>query len=479
LKFVLGIDVGTHGVRILAYDLDSKKVVKRIKRDYFRENISHGHQEMDALDLKSTFFQCIHDLDFTEKDKVLALGITHQRGTIIPIDKELKPLAAAICDSDERAIAADEIEKYGITENEYYNITGCPLVSFNGMSKILWFMENERELFDSAYSWLSPQDYLISTLLNEVTTTHGSILRNGYYNIAERKAADNIFGQKTPNFIRLKSRGLGEKLGIIKPWNDMPRWLEGAYVVSVPGDQPCGLIGSGAANKGDIAMNLGTTFVLSLLSEKYFLGNKKITNEILPGGYYAPEFGSGAGGQFMDWVARLLYGTTDLDSGWQELDDIAQTIPPGSHDLHIIPLLWQVTSPNIQGGIKRISSIHTKAHIVRAAYEGLAYEAKISLETIEEAGNTSDIRVYGGMSRLSGFLQILSSVTNKKIIVSKEGEASALGAALVSAVAVHSFDNIIEASKSRQDKVANIIRPNAMEVDYYERGFKKYKGERA
>ncbi|MFA7412631.1 MAG: FGGY-family carbohydrate kinase, partial [Tissierellaceae bacterium] len=342
----------------------------------------------------------------------------------------------------------------------------------------LWIMENDKDLFNKSYGWLSPQDYLISRLLGKITVTHGSVLRNGYYNIAKRELAKDIFGDNTPDFIRLDSRGIGEKIGKVKVQDKIARYLEDAYMVSVPGDQPSGLLGSGVADTGDLAMNLGTTFVLSLLSKKYFLGNKKITNEILPNGYYAPEFGSGAGGQFMDWIVELLYGSTDIGQVWQELDKLVQTIPPGSDGLCIVPLLWQVTSPNVQGGIKRISSIHTRAHIVRAAYEGLAYEARISLETIEEAGKGSDIRVYGGMSSLLGFLQILANVTNKNIIVSRDKEASALGAALTAATAIGAFDNIIEASKSRHDKVEKIIRPKAMEVDYYDREFERYKRDR-
>ncbi|MFA7412594.1 MAG: FGGY family carbohydrate kinase, partial [Tissierellaceae bacterium] len=120
MEFVLGVDVGTHGVRILVYDLGKKEVVNRIKKDYKRENMSHGHQEMDAIDLEETFLECLNALTFAEKDKVLGLGITHQRGTVIPVDKDLNPLAAAICDSDERAITAGDIEKYGIREEEYY-----------------------------------------------------------------------------------------------------------------------------------------------------------------------------------------------------------------------------------------------------------------------------------------------------------------------------------------------------------------------
>lgn len=483
MEFILGIDAGTHGVRVLIYDLESKRVVKRIKKEYKRENISHGLQEMKASDLLETFYDCIESIDdfFSSNDRVLALGITHQRGTIIPINNELLPLAAALCDSDERAIKSSEILKYGINENDYYETTGCPLVSFNGLTKILWCKENAVELFNKTYAWLSPQDYLLSNLGDEIIVTHGSILRNGYYNIKKREVASNIFDDLTPDFVKLKSMGLGEIVGKVKAKENIPKWLEDAYLVSVSGDQPSATIGAGIINTSEISMNLGTTFVLSLLSEDYYIDdNMMITNEILPNEYYAPEFGSGAGGQFMDWIVKLLFGTTDIGAGWQELDNWAQEIEAGSNGLYITPLLWQVTSPNVQGGIKRISSIHTRGHIIRGVYEGLGYEAKISLLTIQKASkkNISDIRVYGGMSRLPGFLQILSNITNKRITVLEEEEASALGAALTAATAIGRFDNIIEASRSIRNQIKGLIEPNPMEVDFYEKEFKHYREKR-
>jgi sugar (pentulose or hexulose) kinase len=69
---------------------------------------------------------------------VAGLGITHQRGTVIPVDEDCRPLATAFSDSDTRALDAAGFLRQGIDPAAYYDVSGCPVVSFNGFAKVLW-----------------------------------------------------------------------------------------------------------------------------------------------------------------------------------------------------------------------------------------------------------------------------------------------------------------------------------------------------
>ena len=98
-----------------------------------------------------------------------------------------------------------------------------------------------------------------------------------------------------------------------------------------------------------MAMNLGTTFVASAASScPPDDPTALITTEVLPLGRYAPEFGTGAGGQFLDFLTGLLLGSVpDSAEQWARLDAEAAAVPAGAQGLQIVPLLTEALKREI------------------------------------------------------------------------------------------------------------------------------------
>ena len=447
MNLVLGLDAGTHGVRVLAYDAVRRSVIASAGRDYPRI-CAAGVQEMSPEVLWEMCGLALGDVleKLPAGATVDALGITHQRGTVIPVDHTGKALGPALCDSDSRAATAEELISLGMEPGAYYQRTGCPFVSFNGMAKILWARLHDPDLYARAAAWLSPQDYLVTALTGRLTVTEGSASRNGYLSIWDRTLARDLFPGAA--FLQWDCVPVGECCGTVSA--DAFAALAGTRVIAVPGDQPAAVIGSGAAAEGALAMNLGTTFVASLCHDVPVLDpGGLVTAEVLPQGGYAMEFGTGCGGQFMDWIARMLLDGTAADKTfWQTLDARAADAPAGADGLRVVPLLWQVTSPGICGAIRNLGAHHTRAHLVRASYEGLACEAAMSIEKVEGCvgARPDTLRVFGGMSANDRFLQILASLTGKQVTAAEETQSSALGAALTAALAGGWFETLAQAS---------------------------------
>lgn len=447
MNLVLGLDAGTHGVRVLALDPVRRSVIASAGRDYPRI-CAAGVQEMSPEVLWEMCGLALSDVleKLPAGAKVESLGITHQRGTVIPVDESGKALGPALCDSDSRAATAEELASLGLDAHTYYRRTGCPFVSFNGMAKILWARFYDPALYEKAAAWLSPQDYLITALTGRLTVTEGSASRNGSLSIQDRTLArDLFFGAR---FLQHDCVPVGESCGTVSPQAFAA--LDGTRVIAVPGDQPAAVIGSGAAAEGALAMNLGTTFVASLChTAPVFAEDDMVTVEVLPQGGYTMEFGTGSGGQFMDWIARMLLDGAPADKAfWQTLDARAGDAPAGSDGLRVVPLLWQVTSPGICGAIRNLGAHHTRAHLVRASYEGLACEAAMSIEKVEGCVGThpDTLRVFGGMSANDGFLEILAAITGKRVVAAEEKQSSALGAALTAALSGGYFETLAQAS---------------------------------
>lgn len=478
MNVILGLDAGTHGVRALAYAPEQGGVLAEAGRGYFRR-CAPGVQEMSPGALEEAFRAALEDvLRLLPKPvAVEALGITHQRGTVIPVDGGGAPLAAALCDSDSRAATVEELRSLGLEPLEYYRRTGCPFVSFNGMAKVLWARFHAPELYARAAAWLSPQDYLISRLVGHITVTAGSAARNGCLAAGSQRLDRELFAEA--GFLERDCVPVGAACG--EPaagWVRRFPALAGAQIVAVPGDQPAAVIGSGAVN-GDLAMNLGTTFVASLChSAPAFDPEGMTTVEVLPENGFAMEFGTGAGGQFTDWLAGVLLDGAPADSAfWAALDARAGEAPAGAGGLRVVPLLWQVTSPGVVGGIRNLGIHHSRAHLIRAAYEGLACEARVSIERLEACvGRRPDtLRVFGGMSGNPVFLGILAAVTGKTVAVAAQRQASAFGAALTAALACGRFGTLAEASAAAG--VGRRYFPDK-EEGYDERFFADYRAER-
>ena len=433
---VLGIDAGTHGIRILAVDAGDGSVIRNVTSGYER-HIGKGIQELRAEDAVKALYEAFGKLALPEGARVSALGITHQRGTVVPVDADLSPVFPALCDSDERAAGPEGYRAAGIDPDRYYRESGCPVVSFNGFSKILWMKENCPEVFGRTAAWLSLQDYLLSVLCGRIRNTEGSLLRSGLLDIRTREPHAGHLGAagiSAERYIRL-----GESAGT--PSEETAGrfpFLAGAGLIAVPGDQPAAYIGSLAAKRDCPAMNLGTTFVMSMPSGRAMLAEDGlVTSEVLPGGRWAPEFGTGAGGQFMDFLVRLLGKEREGSAFWEKMNAAAAGIPAGSEGLRVTPLLWQVTSGGVEGCIRGLLPHHTDAHLIRASYEGLAFEAALSAKKLAAAagGDAAGLSagkplvVFGGLSASGCFLQILSSVLGIPVEAAGQLQSSAYGAA--------------------------------------------------
>ena len=471
-RFVLGADAGTHGIRILAMTLPDCRVAAKSDARYHRV-LADGIQELRAEALTEAFCKAMDELKLPPNAEIEAVGITHQRGTLFPVDAAGRALASAFCDSDERAADAAGYLKAGIDPEDYYRNSGCPIVSFNGFSKLLWCRKNRPKLFAEAKAWLSPQDYLLTMLSGQLQISEGSALRGGFLNVRTRKIWTELLPEwKCQN---MECTPVGESCGTVSAvWAE--RWpaLRHAKLVAVPGDQPAAVLGCGTG-MGNLAINLGTTFVASMIADRPVHDPcALITTEVLPCNAYSPEFGTGAGGQFMDLLMSLLGAGGDPEL-WSRLEREADTLPAGAEGLRIVPLLWQVTSSGIEGRISGLRPFQTQGHLMRAAYEGLAYEARMSVERLRSCVDqeVKTIRVFGGLSASKLFLKILASVLDLPIEAAMEQQSSAFGAGLVCMLALHEYTDLDEL-RDAVEKPRCVVRPDREMTELYEQEFQSY-----
>jgi xylulokinase len=185
-----------------------------------------------------------------------------------------------------------------------------------------------------------------------------------------------------------------------------------------------------------------------------------------------------------NWFVDSFYAAEKKELGeaalYASLTEIAAAAPAGSANLIFNPWLSGERSPiqdvHVRGGFLNIGMSHTKAHMLRAVMEAVAYNLKWCYENMEsDLGRSSDtVRILGGGTKNAVWMQIFADVFGKKIEVIKDTQiAGAIGGAFLAALGLGmytSFDSVKEWSR-----VARTYVPNGDNAEVYEACYKNFK----
>jgi len=263
---ILGIDVGSSGIRGVVFDYNGKE------QAYAQCNYSAyigTDENMVELDPKEFFnaFVCVVKTVSKKFDDITAFAISSHGETFIPVDMNRIPLSNAIMNMDNRAInQANILVKY---EKEIYAITGLPVQPSYPVTKIMWLKENMPDIYKKTDKFLSPPEFILLKLGLDVVTDYTMASRTMGFNIIKKEwdiGLLNEIGIDNKKFsLALCS---GEKVGkLSKSVANMLGLKEGTIVALGGHDQPCGTLGCGAVNSGDIVDSAGTYECLSVISD--------------------------------------------------------------------------------------------------------------------------------------------------------------------------------------------------------------------
>jgi xylulokinase len=199
--------------------------------------------------------------------------------------------------------------------------------------------------------------------------------------------------------------------------------------------------------------------------------------EISPMGTYFPENSIYSGGSsLMNWLMETLcHGEAAQDeTDWEAFYNTAKNAPPGNWGLMLIPYFSGATAPywdlEARGVMFGFLMDHSRAHMVRAIMEGLAYETRRQMGFMEKGTGIpiSEVRMYGGSARSDLWNQIFADVLGVRLCTTKTVETTALGAAICAAAGVGIYPSIEEAA-DHMVRVKKEYVPNAANRQLYDR----------
>lgn len=379
---------------------------------------------------------------------IAALGITHQRETFVPVDRDCRPIRNAILWSDERSRAQVAQLEARLGRDQLHQVTGKPPAMTPSLYKIAWLQEHEPGILQQAHRILDVHAFLVHRLTGQNRTSLASADPMGLVDMQRHCWAHDLIralGLQPDQFPELVAPGT--VIGQITPAAASATGLPvGLPVVAGAGDGQCAGLGANATGNGRAYLNLGTAVVSGVLSRSYQadrsfrtlyapLPDTYFLEHVLRGGVYTIAW-------YVEKFASDLRNPLLTQSPEEILEAAAAQTPPGAAGLVVVPYwnnvmnpYWDATAAGITIGW---TGAHGREHFYRAILEGIAYEQRLVGDAMMAATGQhfTEYVTMGGGSRSQLWCQIIADVTGVPVVRSLTTEATCLGAAILAAVAV-------------------------------------------
>jgi xylulokinase len=253
----------------------------------------------------------------------------------------------------------------------------------------------------------------------------------------------------------------------------------GTPVVGGGGDQAAGGVGNGIVEPGVVSSTIGTSGVLFAHTERPALdraGRVHTFCHAVRGRWHVMAVTQGAG-LSLRWF-RDNFGAAEIERAhargvdpYEVLTEEAASVPAGCEGLVYLPYLMGERTPHLdplaRGVFVGLTARHTRAHVIRAILEGVAFSLRDGLEIFREMGvPTEQIRASGGGGRSALWREIQADVFEREMVTINSTEGSAYGAALVAAAGTGGFGSVVEACRAAI-RVTGRCQPDAARARVY------------
>ncbi len=482
-KYILALDQGTTSSRAIVFDHNGQicSVAQKEFTQYFPKP---GWVEHDANEIwsseASVIAEAITQIDINGLD-IAAIGITNQRETTIvwDIDTE-EPIYHAIVWQDRRtAEYCDKLKAQGLVD-KVREKTGLIIDAYFSGTKIKWILDNvpgarkRAEMgklrFGNVDSWLIWRLTRGTAHVTDVTNASRTML----FNINTLQWDDDLLKLlDIPRSMMPEVKSCSEVMAHTKTTifaHEVP-------IAGVAGDQQAALFGQMCIEPGSIKNTYGTgCFVMLNVGEKPVLSkNNLLTTVAWKIGdkvNYALEGSIYVGGSVVQWIRDGL-GFIKSSS---EIEELASTVPD-SGGVYFVPALTGLAAPYwdpyARGLICGITRGTTRAHIARAALDGIAFQTYDIAQAMAKDMNAplTELKVDGGASRNNLLMQFQANLLGINVVRPKITETTALGAAYLAGLAVGFWESIDELRQQWQ--VERTFEPvkDSPEIDEAKKGW--------
>ncbi len=400
-EYLLGFDVGSSSVKASLVDVETGQCAASAfypEREAPIKAVKAGWAEQDPLmwwnNAKLALNKIMSETGATG-EQIKAIGISYQMHGLVCVDKNQQVLRDSIIWCDSRAVP------YGEKAFLHLGAEQClgHLLNSPGnftAAKLAWVKENEPNLYEKIYKVMLPGDYIAMKLSGEINTTISGLSEGMFWDFKEKAPAkflldeygfsEDLIADIVPTFSvqSFVSKAAADELGL----------KEGTPISYRAGDQPNNALSLNVFNPGEIASTAGTSGVVyGVLGEVNYDKKSRVntfahvnyTKDLDRLGVLLCINGTGI---LNAWVRRNV---APEGISYADMNVMMENVPIGSEGVTIIPFgngaERVLENREIGCSINGVNfNKHSKAHIMRAAQEGIVFSFCYGMEIMTQMG---------------------------------------------------------------------------------------------
>jgi xylulokinase len=363
-------------------------------------------------------------------------------------------------------------------------VSGTPIMGKDSLAKILWLKEERPDIYEKTDKVLDVNGYLTMRCTGEKVaelsgaSTYGlDLKKKDWFSVYPRMGID------MDRLARLV-KATDNVGGLLPEAAEACGLAEGTPIFGGCFDVPAAAVGSGMTGEGDIHVYLGTSgwvCASSAVQDKFKRGAAALQSADHAMNLIVGEME--AAGANIQWIKDSffkheseIYG----DGIYDYMDSIIDDVPPGSDHLVFTPWIegerCPVSTTTTRATMFNLTSVHTREHMMRAVYEGIAYNLRWIFENMKQdyGFDGNHFRIIGGGALDKGWMQIIADVTGLEFSVTHDPRnAGAVGAAIIAMVGLGYLKDFSEAK--RFVKTEATYTPNPANKKVYDKLFEDYK----
>lgn len=477
-KLLLGIDIGTSACKVALFER-SGKVIAQSNQPYPLYYPNPGWVEQNPQEWWTAICCGIQEVlkqSAIDSARIAGIGIDGQSWSAIPVDREGNCLHNTPIWMDTRArdICKRVLDDVGF--DRIFEVAGNGFEPAYTTPKMIWFKENMPEVYEKTYRFLQSNSYIAMKLTGEMTQDKSQGYGIHFFNMKTGTYDAGLAGElglsldKVPSIVSCH-QVIGE---VTKKAAKETGLAVGTKVVAGGLDAACGALGAGVYLPGQTQEQGGQAGGMSICNDQATAHPKLILGTHVVPDLWLLQGGTVGGGGVLRWFRQELGAECSFD----ELTAMADKIAPGSDGVVFLPYMAgersPIWNPDAKGVFYGLGFDKTRAHMVRAALEGVAYSLEHNLMTAAETDvNVEELVAMGGASNSVLWTQIKADVTGKTIKVPTSDTATTLGAAILAGVGVGMYDSF-EQAVHETIIITRVQKPNIENHKKYQEMMKLY-----
>ncbi len=439
---ILVLDLGSSSVRALLFDDEATLLAHTARRHSFTTT-PPGASTLDVAECEANVEACIDEiLQHPQAGGIRAVGMDTFVGNVLGVDAEGRAVTPIYTYADTRSVEDVVALASEIDLEAAHQRTGCVNHTAYLPGRLRWLRRTDPALYNSVTQWLDAGTYLYRRWFGEAP---GGNLLPCSYSVA---SWSGLLNRQTLDWDDQWLAALDVAKTALPPLADydaVRSGLRGDYAArwaalkDVPfflavGDGAAANVGSNCVERGQMALSLGTTAALRVVSsEKLPPVPRGLWSYRVSAGLHLIGGATSEGGSIFEWARRTLALPDDAE---QQL--LARA--PDAHGLTFLPLLagerspgWQANATGIVDGL-RLST--TPLDILQAALEGVALRLAIIGEQVlalGEPGGAHQPMIASGraLEASQAWAQMFANALDRPLRLTGESEITARGTAIL------------------------------------------------